>query len=1544
MKPTASETVHNSNSALMDALLEKIERIEANSLVWGFVDGSLSREEAYDIATSIIQDRKLSMEPEDLVEDLIEACLLHEFQGSDGTPRLRSRFAEGVRLLSHLRQLFPKRSWSAAPHLVSDFRVDVRPRRFPDRNIEPTHVLDDLRLEANLSAFEVDLYNALLHPEGKPLSLAKFQVESTRSVLKKNGYDHGVIITAGTGSGKTLCFYLPALIQIGAKVENGQFWTKALAIYPRTELLKDQFSEAYRLARRLDSVLQKNGRRPIIISALFTSTPNESTREALEEKRWQKKGTGYVCPFIICPNCGAEVIWRVQDLESKRERLTCSRSGQCSGTVEEDKIILTRGRAIQRQPDILFTTTEMLNRRMSDTRMRKVFGLGMPGGKRPSLILLDEVHTYTGTSGAHAALVFRRWRHALRSAVTVVGLSATLLEADSFLCNLTGLPSERVVDISPKQEDMISVSADYQIILRGDPVSQASLLSTTIQTGMLLGRLMDPPERGHSGDRFGNRIFVFSDDLDVINRLYDNLRDAEGYDIFGKRKPGQQPLAALRSHDSRYGIQFDLDGQRWKICENIGRELNVPLKVSRTTSQDVGVVSGSDVVVATAALEVGYDDPGVGAVVQHKAPRNMAAYVQRKGRAGRSRSMRPFMVTVLSDYGRDRLAYQAYEQLFDPILPPQQLPVRNQYILRMQAVFALIDWLADRKDNAILNGWFWHSLSAPSKTDQKGVLQRQEYACELLGKVLKGDDQALLRELSAHLSGALGITEEEVRSILWEPPRSLMLEAIPTLVRRLYRKWSLCAPEPGGTQYEYFMPNLPLPEFLPASLFNELSLPEVKIIVPPATSRHEEKVEALPIIQTMNQLVPGRVTRRFAPERGALCHWVPVSCESSEQNLPISDYAEAKEFVGHFPIILDGQEVSVPVYRPWTIRLQKVDTKEILPTSNASLVWSGDFQLHGEPIMIGPPIRTGWSEIVQSMECYLHSFRSAVSVRRFALNSTANIRRRGSESNVTITFVDENDSKAGIGFEQEVDGLIMRYRLPSAEELSRVELSPDLKASSRSSFFRHKVLTDTDFPEDANLFQRDWLQQIYLSAILATACRLDLPLQTACESLRSTDPMPVFKEVMDSIFSIQEVRQAVSEEEGEDEEEGAGSGVESDRDPARPPSGSGAGKDRVGRLQQKLTDLLAQSVVVDRLNQLASSLWSPEPQAWGRWLRGKLHETFGQAVLSACMQRAPEHVGFDTLLMDPSNLDRESSEIAGIHVTENTLGGAGVIQALTERFSEEPRTLFSAIEAALAPGDFELATIELKRFLIQVCADTGLAESVSKVREAFGHKEREKHRKELYRLLSEKGVHIGHVASVALNARLLRPGMDTQAYRLLLDLLDYWDQLESSFGVGIDHRVFCYLAATHKDFAPQLRCMVRAADDTDVTDIVAVVSGVLWPKASEVRQRNLESYNPFRRPQLTDPLLVHQLLLVDKVASVLIDGADWVERLQEGLVAFGTCRLTAPVERESELHGAIVRVIAMPVDVEFLQLFPTVERFEQTDRFVSVVFTLREAV
>ena len=82
------------------------------------------------------------------------------------------------------------------------------------------------------------------------------------------------------------------------------------------------------------------------------------------------------------------------------------------------------------------------------------------------------------------------------------------------------------------------------------------------------------------------------------------------------------------------------------------------------------------------------------AVIQHKAPRDVAQFLQRKGRAGRSRRMRPWTVVVLSDYGRDRIAYQGYDLLFDPELPTRTLPIGNRYVQRIQAVYATLDYLS----------------------------------------------------------------------------------------------------------------------------------------------------------------------------------------------------------------------------------------------------------------------------------------------------------------------------------------------------------------------------------------------------------------------------------------------------------------------------------------------------------------------------------------------------------------------------------------------------------------------------------------------------------------------------------------------------------------------------------------------------------------------------------------------------------------------------------------------------------------------------------
>lgn len=487
------------------------------------------------------------------------------------------------------------------------------------------------------------------------------------------------------------------------------------------------------------------------MGAFFGSTPGRADRLDIARRGWRARQGHFICPWMPCPRCGGDLLWREEDIAAVRERLTCA-TARCDLQITDAEIVLTRGSLTRTPPDLLFTTTEMLNQRLSDLSARRLFGVGQAAGRKPLFALLDEVHTYTGVSGAQAALTFRRWRHAVAAPVTYVGLSATLREAPQFFADLTGLNPSQVQEATPQA--MVEEGAEYQVLLRSDPASQTSLLSTSIQSLMLIARLLDPQAAGASGGAFGSRVFAFTDNLDVINRLFDSLRDAEGLDIFGRPRPGTAPLAALRSRPPDLTDQFrrERDGQVWRAVEAIGRRLDRPLLVGRTTSEDSGVLADADVVVATASLEVGYNDSRVGAVLQHKAPKDTASFLQRRGRAGRARGMRPLTLTVLSDYGRDRVAFEAYEHLFDPALPPQHLPISNDYVLRMQATFAMFDWLAH--ESRATGGWAWDVLSRPPDRDRPSGGQLREDAKRRLVRLLEGDPAAIAR-LSQHLQDAV---------------------------------------------------------------------------------------------------------------------------------------------------------------------------------------------------------------------------------------------------------------------------------------------------------------------------------------------------------------------------------------------------------------------------------------------------------------------------------------------------------------------------------------------------------------------------------------------------------------------------------------------------------------------------------------------------------------------------------------------------------------------------------------------------------------------
>ena len=78
-------------------------------------------------------------------------------------------------------------------------------------------------------------------------------------------------------------------------------------------------------------------------------------------------------------------------------------------------------------------------------------------------------------------------------------------------------------------------------------------------------------------------------------------------------------------------------------------------------------------------------------------------------------------VTVLSDFGRDRMKFQNYEQLFDPLLQTQVLPVENTYILKIQVTYALFDWLGSScfEINTKNKGAIWDILSEPNVKPNK---------------------------------------------------------------------------------------------------------------------------------------------------------------------------------------------------------------------------------------------------------------------------------------------------------------------------------------------------------------------------------------------------------------------------------------------------------------------------------------------------------------------------------------------------------------------------------------------------------------------------------------------------------------------------------------------------------------------------------------------------------------------------------------------------------------------------------------------------------
>lgn len=1506
-----------------DELLNKIEDLELLSLRWGDVSGSLSRETVVSLAEAILPGQG-----EDLIEALLDAALLHTVYAIGSGERYRSRFAELVRLLSRLRQTFPGEAWQGSPPLVSDYRLDLRKRRYPRRDVSAEDSLAEIE---GLTALQQAVWRTLAPP-----SISAFQLRAAKALLGRAEHDVGVIVGAGTGAGKTLAFYLPVYVRLAELIRQGEHWTKVVAIYPRNELLKDQLSEAYKNAAAVSALLRAAGRRPMRVAPYYGDTPRDATERAVEGI-WRGRPAGYICPFMRC-ECGADLMWSKSDIAAQNERLVCANN--CGYVTDPDVLVLTRRRQVSQPADILFTTTEMLNRSLSDQTRRALFGARCPQSRRPEFLLLDEAHTYSGVAGAQAALTLRRWRYLCGGPVSWVGLSATLDQARDFFADLTGLSPAAVTEVVPHEDEFEEEGREYQIALRGDPAARTSLLSTSIQAAMLVARFLDPAN-GRSERRFGRRLFAFTDDLDVNHRLFDNLRDAEAYNRFGRPDPQREPLANLRSLQGQGPGETDaerrardMDGQRWRAAETIGRNLADRLTIARTTSRDPGVDGGADVVVATSALEVGFNDPTVGAVLQHKAPRNSAAFLQRKGRAGRYRKMRPLMLTVLSDYNRDRLFFQSAEHLFNPGLPAQSLPVRNEYVLRMQAAFALLDWLGDQPRNTPA-GSVWKTVAAPSTPNWDDRAWRSHLQ-QLLAEVLR-DDSKHRQSLRRHLRNALRIDEVTVDRLMWEAPRSILLEVVPTLLRRLFRDWQLAWPSPAQT-HDRWIKDHPLPDFAPRALFSDLNLPELEILVASHRNGGPDTPEALPLQQGLSQLAPGRVTRRFGDHIGGLAHWFAVPPGVTSWRLPVSNYARSAQALGPRTGEAERGWVTMPVYRPWSVRIQVAHELVVGVTSNSALTWASAFAPKGQAVAIAAPARTAWRELVEGVEIYLHQFRAAVVVDRFAPGARAEIRRPGGVAQVVdIAFEDSAGGAAAIGFQLETDGLAVRLRLPSPVDLGAAVLPEQVLRGLVTGLHRRLVASDPLLSREINQFMRAWLRQVHLICCAQHALDRGMDIRDAVHAIYSAGVLAPYGAVLDVLLGVQRIDAPG----GEDDEE-----FESDEAPDQPDGASvapNARRDRLERLKAALRDELAKPAVLERLKEnLLEALDRTSPSR-GEYMRRALEGTLAEGLMTAAGAATPRHAAAEAMVVDVAT-DPMQPISATLWLTETTLGGAGVLQALADRFAETPRILFRSIEAALEPSDLEVAASALIRVYHLAEREEEVADAIAQVRANLDHAPRAAARARLLALLEARGIETSRAFVVSLSARMLAPGIGVAHDDLVRRLLSFWHDAEDRLGLEIDLREIAVMAAADgaaTDLA--IRAGIFEAS-VPLAFRAQVFAGVLWPRAPAVHRESLSSWNPYRRPLPCEPAMVRALLFDGARAAVRLDQADWFERFAALLAHDGAATLSTPLSQQPLLGEAIVRLQAEPIHVGALSLYAALERVAKDEEQIWASFVLREQV
>lgn len=1460
--------------------MDYLEVIDTGYLNWGLVDYSYSEDEIKELIEDCFNYHIDDLDG--FINQLTTQNLLYSFY-DDNSKRYRTRLSETVRLISHLKQLFPNRDWRSASNLVADFRFLRRPRKFPRRDKPLSEIFKQFK---NLSNLQKTFIETVMGEK----KASQFQLNAFQSISDHNKHA-GVVIGANTGSGKTLAFYLPVLVRIiGQKeLEKGfpSHQTKCISLYPRTELLRDQISEVIRLTKIANGILLKNNLKPISSAALFSGTPLNTTPVNLQQK-FQSSRNGYIIPFVYCNECESDLEW-----VNGENHLRCTKCKNIVLIENDGELYLTRNTITSSPPDLLFTTTEMLNRHMASSDYQNVFALTR--GQELEFFLLDEVHTYEGAHGAHVAGLIRRWKKLSGSIPCFVGLSATLLESSRFFGEICGLNSEDVVEITPSSTEYEENGVEYNLVLRSDPTARTTLLSTTIQLAMLLRRVMDKSNSGI----FGEKVFLFTDDLDVTNRLYRYLNDAEGRTFKGRIRPdGRKSYAQLRNPDvipPTLHRAMNAEGQLWTLPKNLGfmKVQDERLIISRTTSQDTGINKNSDIISATASLELGYNDPTVGAVIQHKTPRGIAQFIQRKGRAGRRVDMRPWTVVTLSDFGIDRVTYQMYEGLFYPELQPIHLPLNNIFILKIQAVYTLMEWVLTKLQ---IQGRGYISMWSLFSEPKNGIDYIIGSIINLLERLLK--DNETIKDFEQHLRDSLKIDSTICQTLLWEPPRSIIKIVVPTILRRLKTNW----------RNEGYQKSQPLPEFMTQNLFSDLNFPEISFKLGP------DKVENMPLYQGLKEFSPGRVSARFMVEKSEDRYWFPII---PNQNSLLITNSETSILYDPISMIQDGERL-YQLVRPLQITLVKT-AGVVKDTSNSFPKWRTKIEYTIEqPFSLEIPSYLKDNLIISDIRVFSHQDFHPLLVTRMMIGAdVVYISNDGSRNEFEIDFEDDKGGKIAFGCENYVDGIGFNFAYPEKiiDPSDTNYINKLLKI--RTDYFKENLENDPLLKERLNKFDREKFHDLVILTILELALGGDH---------NSLDEL-----LEDGNFNIEALRNTYNRhinhfsQINEDEHIIDGSNLQI--------------TDLTGAIDEQMV-----TVVCSYFSFLKTENPGKE------WLRKRYKSTLAAAILSTIQTLVPT-VHERDIVVDIDTIGNETSGRETIWISELSPGGSGIVDKIVSEYQADPHTFFQILESKLSGGILEDSEQSLSWFLGKVTEspiDIDLESILNSYRDSDQVATKHENLIRIREYFSSNAVKFDHTISHLLISRILFNGSQQGSDKLISSVRSHWRELESKLGFEIEPRlVGRVFSESYRDILDK-----TIPGFTDQSDAYGIMLNFLWMKDGHLRERELSIYNPFFVMPKCDRLMLTDKISIepDNVFELSFDPGvgdldshskveQIFDQISTRLSQRSILKIKCVISQKKELSSFLRFLMVQPLDINGLQIYPHINKITEDTNHIYIDLT-----